>query len=594
MKKISFIFLLFFFNNILIYAQSDLYKYFIHMTTYKEASSFKKVDDRMIYFGENAELQVFFQKHMILEFHQAFPSSPREKDRNVFYVETTDQDFIKSFKEDFFRLYTFIEDISKLEIELAFYPNDYGPTSPTHNNGVFNRSELDYMGAPKAWDITTGLGTTIVLSDARINENDPDFSSKLTFYKPCPCQNYAYDPNNLYTFHGTGVASFSATQGNNNHGTTGICYDCNIIMTDFGIGALNNLLELAEMGYRVFNMSWIYFNNSPTLEGVINTLVEVYDVILVASAGNRISYQTNEDFIDARWNSSLDKYTPQYTGIQYGYPASYDNVISVTNINHSFLVNDPIAPPNVFWSNSIISAGQSFVRDSFSPNVDISDPQNPIGLIYNGYPRTLEKPSGGNQVISPNGLTRTNASNEKIDILASSDLSMVYHKYSELGLIEYIDYAGTTSQVAPMVSATAALMITINECLTASEVKQIIKLTSKDVESLFLNNKFKGKIGAGSLQIDKAVEFSNEIKKTNGNAIIQDHTFRRWKFNLKNINNNLIIKNVQFIENVSVHFVAKKSILIEENTLLEIDYNSSDLGSSIILEVDSSINASCD
>jgi len=169
---------------------------------------------------------------------------------------------------------------------------------------------------------------------------------------------------------------------------------------------------------------------------------------------------------------------------------------------------------------------------------------------------------------------------------------MVYHKYSELDLIEYIDYGGTTSQVAPMVSATAALMITINECLTASEVNQTLKLTSKDVESLFLNHKFAGNIGAGSLQIDKAVEFSNEIKKTNGNAIIKDHLFKRWDFEIKNINNNLQIKNVQFTHNTSAHFIARKSITIEENTLLE---PGPSLGSSksILLEIDSTINTSC-
>ena len=598
---IALIFLVSFFNG---HSQeTTLFKYYVHLDNYLSAPKFVELDGELKYDGEDNELKVFFDLYNVKTFKQTFPSSPRVRDLNVFYLETTSPDLSKEMTSKFSSRFTLIEDLTNVINNLASYPNDYGPTSPNTNVGVFDRSELDYMGAPIAWDITTGKGTTIVISDAKLNKEDPDFLEKTTFFNESIFQhNNPYDPTDLTSHHGTGTAIKAVGQGDNGYGTTGVCYDCDLIMTaaptssstSLTYAVYENLVQLAKMGFRVFNMSWVkYFYNSPVDVGfvaeqnIINTLVEEYDAILIASAGNRNSYQTETDFI-AKINGGNGQWAPEYTGVQFGYPASYNGVISVSNIMHSYEINEHHA---IVWSSPTVNYGQSYVEDSFAPNVDVGNPGFPIGLIYNGYPREVELDNlgEGTQVISPNGLVVTTGSNNKVVILASSDLGMVYSKYSHLGEIEYITYGGTTSGAAPYVSGTAGLMITINPCLSAYEVENILKLTAKDVEHMSINQNYFGNIGAGKLEMGKAVMFADEINKLDGNAEITNHIFYRWDFKLNNILNNLSISNVQFIENATVNFKARNSINIIEGTLLE--PNSS---SYVSLEIDPSITECSD
>ena len=42
-----------------------------------------------------------------------------------------------------------------------------------------DRRDLDYINAQKAWDINTGQGVKIGISDARIKPDDPDFVNKI-------------------------------------------------------------------------------------------------------------------------------------------------------------------------------------------------------------------------------------------------------------------------------------------------------------------------------------------------------------------------------------------------------------------------------
>lgn len=576
-------------KNILIYillliatvsvAQTE-YAYYMHVVDYTSVPEFEKDKDEMVYVGNNPVLAAFFADYTILKFSQAFPAAQRAINLNVFVLETLNSTLAQDMVNTFPAIFTSYEDITDVVIELLYYPNDYGPTSPDPNNGVFDRRELDYIDAPTAWDITTGNNTDLVISDARVNETIPDFAglsgpSKIQFVNECDCQGDPYDPEDLESFHGTNVAGIAAANGDNDWGTPGVCYDCGIVMTHYGVTeeTFNVMTELAIQGYRVFNMSWASVRDfirppGSAIQNIITELVDDYGAILIAAAGNKSSFQTENDFRDKKEHLTQDIWIPLFTETQYGYPASYDGVISVSSIHHYYNINDPNASVNNGDPSPSGLVLAKLVEDSFSGYVALNNDPEPKGVKYHGFPIIVNTPSGlGTQTISPLGLTAFHTTNEFVDILAPTHKIMLYHKFVEESTIGY-DGQGT-SGATPFVSGTVALMIDVNDCLSPYEAEAILKLTAKDVEHMPLNDDFFGLMGAGKLETGKAVVFTDEIKKTNGVAEIKDHIFYRYDFELLNIMNDLTIENVQFIEDARVEFRAANSIELLEDTLLE-------------------------
>lgn len=111
-------------------------------------------------------------------------------------------------------------------------------------------------------------------------------------------------------------------------------------------------------------------------------------------------------------------------------------------------------------------------------------------------------------------------------------------------------------------------MLSVNDCLYPSEIESILKLTAKDIEPLSINNFYAGQnlLGAGKLEIGDAVSFTNEMKKIDGNAIIANHVFNRFEFNLSKINNKLTIQEVVFKENCKANFKSRNIIDITSNS----------------------------
>ena len=451
-------------------------------------------------------------------------------------------------------LFSGFSDITNETYEFASYPNDYGTTSPITNLGVSaNRKDLDYINVEKAWDLTTGFNlltgdrVKIGISDSRINTTDADFVGKVSLVNPFFTQSQPYQNPDSYGFygHGTNIAGIAAARGNNAHGSVGICYDCDIVGT--AAFSYTNLVLLADAGVRVINMSWTG-PPSNTNQNIINELALDRNVVLVAAAGNTPSYQTDEDHI---CNSSA-------RGVQYLYPASFDNVISVSAISHKYPKTGLTNSSASYCCTSSLYPIHYSIEDGFNDTSNATNPNNPISIIHSGYPTSCGT--------APNGFVLTHTSNPKVDILAPTYDCFRFDLFTELGQINYTG-AGT-SQSAPKVAAVAALMLSVNDCLKPREVECILKLTSKDVENIPINQLFVGQIGAGALNSGDAVEFVNESKKVDGNAIIKDHIFNRFDYNLSNINNNLTIQNVTFRDECKSDFVAKNQIKLLPNTRL--------------------------
>jgi hypothetical protein len=237
-------------------------------------------------------------------------------------------------------------------------------------------------------------------------------------------------------------------------------------------------------------------------------------VVLVAAAGNQNSYSAP---------------APNY--LWYGYPASYNHVISVSGVNHK----------NANFTDQITHEAYG---DVSWYNEDLI---SPTGTYSNGVFSSFYE-----------GLT----TNSKVDICAPGWRYPLYANYL-LGCLQNglpYNYGDGTSGAAPHVTGTVALMQSLNPCLNPNEIEDILQLSSKNIEVNPSNSYFIGRIGSGKLEVGDSVEFVSESMNSMGNALIDGQDFWRFNFDLQHINNKLTISNQVFRDGNTSNFVAKNSI----------------------------------
>ncbi len=559
------------------YSQAKIYKHYVYLGNYTQAPTFTTTNGLLVYNGKKAAEATFFSGKNLTVFETAFPDAIDLSVKNVFYLETTSTTLVTNMKTTFPTLYINSDDLTDIVITnlTDYYPNDYGSSSPNPNFGYnFNRKEWDYLHVPKAWGITTGNPSIkIGICDTPIYSLDQEFTGKLEQIDGQFPSVFAPTPSNWNqsgdAFHGTDVAATAAARGNNSFGSAGVCMDCSIVSSTSRIvyGAnypvnvvYSNLYKMAIKGAKVINMSWLegtigYTNNPnagiPAHQFVINELVSRYRITLVGAAGNRPS--------GGILNCSAYGYP---YGMLYVYPASYDNVISVSTVGHK----NPLQLPLTTSSPSYESTSPLYpifmeIEDSFSSWISALDPNYPIGIDISGY-----NISSFNQCGFLSNLT----SNDKVDILAPG--VGVYGHVAFLNpntQSQYYGLTGGTSFSAPTVSGTIGLMLSLNDCLLPSEIEDIIQLSAKDVENMPINQNYYGNLGAGKLEVGNSVEFTDEMKKATGTAVIKNHVYPRFDFNLSKINNNLSIDNVTFKDNCKANFKARTQIRLLPGTNLK-------------------------
>lgn len=228
------------------------------------------------------------------------------------------------------------------EFEVLYVTND-----PLSQESSGQSPQIWGHDFPSAWDITKG-DTNVVIGyvdtgirfdhedmqdNVKYNYADPinglnddgDFyfdSSMVDNYRGWDFGDWDNDPSVPSSFdHGLVVTSMGAATPDNNLGITGTGYNCKYmpikVSTDAQPANLawgyDGLLYAATQGCSVINLSWGVPNNyDQILQNYINYIVNDLDIVIVAAAGN----------------SSVE---------ELYYPASYQNVISVTGVTSDSL-----------------------------------------------------------------------------------------------------------------------------------------------------------------------------------------------------------------------------------------------------------------
>ena len=149
---------------------------------------------------------------------------------------------------------------------------------------------LGALGAPSAWDLSTGAGVTLAILDSGVDPNHPDLEGKLV-----PGYNF-YDGNSdtRDVFgHGTRVAGVAAADTNNGIGVASIGWGAQLmpirVTSTSGYASAwaiaQGLAYAVDHGARVMNLSFAGVGGSSTVANAAAYAVQNGGVV-VAAAGN--------------------------------------------------------------------------------------------------------------------------------------------------------------------------------------------------------------------------------------------------------------------------------------------------------------------
>jgi len=153
-----------------------------------------------------------------------------------------------------------------------------------------NQWGLTKVGAPQAWDVTTGSNSiNIAILDTGVDVDHPDLANKIVDNRNFTTSNTTDD---IYG-HGTHVAGIAAANTNNGIGVAGLGYSSSIInvkvLGDDGMGywswIAQGIIWAADNGAEVINLSLGDSSNSSTVEDAVNYAWSK-GVVVVAAAGN--------------------------------------------------------------------------------------------------------------------------------------------------------------------------------------------------------------------------------------------------------------------------------------------------------------------
>ena len=531
--RLLFLLFLVVFASTSVVAQEDAW-FFIRAHEENFEPEFEERAGSLHYIGKNESLATTFSNYKIKTFKKTYRNAAGPFLKRTFFVIANDNFLLEELLLRHGDIFEGGEHILE-EDKKIFEPNDYGLTNTIGGNEGFPLylDYLDFIDAPKAWYYTTGRPDVLIgIADGDFDSNDPEFVGKTTRLRE----------STKSKGHGYTSASLAAANGDNAYGIPGVCYDCGILATNYSdLKNLSNLLELSQHGAKVINCSYGTRTYYETAQEVIN---EIYNngTILVA-AGHNPSWQETK-------------------GEVYYYPASYDNVISVSGVMHRYL--EP--KDNIQYEES---------GSPYAENIRYY-----IGRTMGFKDRDISK----NPHIYPVSIPTLNS---KIDILGPAVGLFLYADYQTKDTLSYTRF-NQTSGIAPLVSGTVGLMFSLNPCLPHTEVEPILKLTATNIDHIEANKPYYGYYGAGALNTGKAVELVYNLYREENIATISDQHFDRWDFNLTALSKEVILQDITFEKEANLELTAKQAIVLKPNTILKPTKDSS-----MHLIIDSNLESAC-
>lgn len=401
---------------------------------------------------DNLELNKIFKDYKVNYFKRSFPTSNTYFLQTIFEFEIEDENLIKKLKMNFSNSLINLE--KKPEIEFLYLPYDYS----TNGGSIFDQEELNYIRAPEAWDLSFGNSNVVLGISESVNITHIDLVGKSDILGGGTGSNF--------NGHGTGVALFAAANTDNNIGGSAIGFNSFIRSRS---GGINAVIQLAQNGVKVVNMSWGSCNLSQSTINIYQlAMQEASDegTVLVAAAGNGV-------------------FSCSSLGAEgYHYPATNKNVISVTASGHKYPLNDP-NPGHTNQKDRFEITDSSILTLTYNDSIDIVAPGRQVYAQVGGQPDGTYAVGGG------------------------------------------------TSYAAPIVVGTIGLMYDVNYCLNKEEIESILKLSSVVIDTIPQNLPYYGKLGAGRLDAYEAVKMANDMAQPFGTVEVKNRIlYRPWFYKL--------------------------------------------------------------
>lgn len=517
--KFKILFILFILSCSSLFSQENddgIFHFYVNIADVSSLDSKVKRDGTFLISNKNdAKETAIYSKYQVSTFKLAYPNTDNNTFKLAYHVAINDKKLLSELARNYPKKYTRI--IEFFPAPNAYYPNDYGNTSPIENLGnPYSSRDLDLINAPGAWGISKGDKKVIIgISDTRIDTLNSDMKGQIIkdLYPDTARRHSKCD-------HGTNVAAIALARMDNAYGRPGICSECVGVRNHYG--SFKSIEDLVDAGAKVINASWISCNMGSKTNEIINRINEYYDdgIIIVAAAGNGNDCDGDKITVG-------DKL----------YPASFDKVISVSG---------------VFAENQTIDDGY-FFKDGLDYTYRIADRRSGVLTIDSAnvlHPAPLEK---GVQV------------NEAVDFVAPIEGYLLGNDVCGKDFF----FGGASSSSAAYVTGSIGLMWSVNYCLSSYEIESILKLTSADVEILNGNTLLKGMMGAGRLDVYKAVKMAKDMTDLNGAIYVTNRDFYRFDFKIERAQHNIIIENQTFRDAASVDFKAKNAIILKPNTHLK-------------------------
>lgn len=379
----------------------------------------------------DVKMNRILSERLVPVYRQAFPTAKSEWLRNVYYIESPD---VEVFDD--------IENELKGKVDLVeLLGEEGGPTAESYTPNDYNvlpTGQYDLIHAKEAWAIVKDIPKiTIGIIDNYFEPTHVDLQGQFVTND--------IKNNNGPNFHGTAVVGLIAAIPDNKIGIPGLGFGMKVYAEVYvGIPRDEQVLNMAQMGYRVINCSW--YNScgySEVRDSLYKEILNDWDCIAVFGAANSVEQ------------------CPPLTS--KAYPASYSSALSVTTVGHS----------------------------------------NKRGTV-NSNGLKVEWEDCHEQIIGDS--TSALHHNDAVDICAPGyGIWSTYPMGTGSGNGDYGPCWGT-SFAAPLVSATIGLVLSINPCLSAKEAADLVVNTSDpSIYDIPENEPYIGGLGKGRLDVYQAV-----------------------------------------------------------------------------------------